>query len=587
MTRPHRETLQEASTTALVESLGRVTRRFSLTSRLLKLRILAVLRDRPIRRGTLLRRFYDALCFLRAYPDDETLLRDVEKALNEFTRRVEALQAGGRRRGFEALDDSGAAGVSVYCTFSYPIARWLAERFPEAVEIDWDDPAIEDGMGSVLPFLTEPAAEDALVEVDTSYRRWLAAAKGNHMGSDLQWLLYRLGQAVPDAQMLSAYYDRLRLSIRWEVRNSKTLHAPSTVYGAPTFFQKGPLVRGRALPPLRLPGMPVPVRGVGPREATELIDVARAALSMRHRETHAFNFANPEDSLVADLGRGVRIAWFGVLPEHRLPLRAHFGFLILKNAIPVGYGDASLLFDWMDGGGGMNIFEMFRHGESAFIFSRLVAFFYQHLGVRAFHLSRWDLGYGNPEGIQSGSFWFYYRFGFRSKSEDLQRIATLEQHLIGHRRGYRSPPEILEKLCQVGMFASFGEHLDPTVRDFETRRVGQKASALLGQADPGEVVSTVAASLGVGQWRAWSRPERVAFERLAPILALISDLPRWPAREREALVKAIRAKAGPSEAEYLRRLRSLPRLRASLLALGASSPVEAAPRLANSVAPAD
>jgi hypothetical protein len=302
----------------------------------------------------------------------------------------------------------------------------------------------------------------------------------------------------------------------------------------------------------------------------ELIDLARTAMAVRRRETHAFNYANPQDVLVADLGRGIQIAWFGVLPEHRLPLRALFGFLILKNGVPVGYGDAALLFDWIDGGGGISIFEAFRSGgESMFIFHRFTAFLHQHLGIRAIHISRWDLGHNNPEGIESRAFWFYYRLGFRPKLEGLRQLAAREYQRITQERGYRSSRKTLQKLSQAGMFIGLDEDVDSSVRDFETRRVSQRAGALSLQMGPEKLTAELASMLGAKHWQTWARPDRLAFEALAPVLALIPDLHSWPPSERRAIVSLIRAKAGRHEAEYLRRLAGLPRLRAVILGLGA------------------
>jgi hypothetical protein len=572
MAQPHGGTSRTTSPTTLVRLLTRVTRRFSPSARLVKLRVLVALRDCPIRSGIVLREFHDALCFLRAYPDDPAVLQMVEESLGAFARRVDALRGRNTRGRGGALDDSGAVGTTVYGAFSHPIASWLVDRFPETVEIDWDDPDTEECMGSILSLLGGPVTEESLVEVDTSYRSWVAAAKGKHTGSDLQWLLNRLDQGMPDVQVRRAHYDRLHLPIRWQIREGHILEAQSEVFGAPPVFQKARLFRHRARLRRSLPGLPVPVQAVTPGEATELLDVARAALAVRHRETHAFNFTNPADTLVADLGRGVRIAWFGVLPEQRLPLRAHFGFLILKNDIPVGYGDASVLFEWVDGGGGLNIFAPFRHGEAGFIFSRFVAFLYQHLGVRALHLSRWDIGYGNPEGIESGAFWFYYRLGFRPKNEELRRLAAQEHELIRQRRRYRSSRKTLARLCRVGMFAGLDARPDPAIANFETRRVVQRAAALAAQSDFGKLLAVVTRDLDIPNWQSWVQPERVAFEGLVPILALIPNLRSWPTEERRGLVNAIRAKGGPHEAEYLQCLRGLSRLRDFALGLGASRP---------------
>jgi hypothetical protein len=321
--------------------------------------------------------------------------------------------------------------------------------------------------------------------------------------------------------------------------------------------------------PHGLPGEPVTVRALTSVEATELIALARTALAVRHRETHAFNCANPQDALVADLGRGIQIAWLGVLPEYRLPLRALFGFLILKNGVPVGYGDAALLFDWIEGGGGISIFETFRQSEAVFIFHRYVAFLHQHLGIRAIHISRWDIGHNNPEGIESRAFWFYYRLGCRPKDDGLCRLATREFLRIKQQSGYRSSRKTLETLSRAGMFLSLENDLDLSVQDFKTRRITHRAGALSSHMGLERLTAQLAGRLGVLNWQAWDRSERLALERLAPVLALIADLQSWPASERRAIVSLIRAKAGQHEAEYLRRLASLPRLRAAILGLGA------------------
>jgi hypothetical protein len=86
---------------------------------------------------------------------------------------------------------------------------------------------------------------------------------------------------------------------------------------------------------------------------------------------------------------------------------------------------------------------------------------------------------------------------------------------------------------------------------------------------PTKLTAEVANILGVENWESWGCADRQALERLAPVLALIEDLKDWPARERRSIVSLVRAKAGPRETEYLRRLAVLPRLRAAILGLGA------------------
>lgn len=562
-------TSRDVDAGALVQSLTDLTRRFDRGSSAKKIRLLAALKTRPIRNGALLRQLHDALCFMRAYPDDAAVLDLVEQSLAAFPTRLAALRDCGAQDEAAELDGSGVAGSSVRGAFSLSIARWLVDRFPEAVEIDWDQPETEDCVGCVFSMLSGPSTEEPLVEADTAYRSWVELHKANRSISDLRWLLDLLEERIPDGHVRRAFFDRLRLFIRWEMREGDLLDKASAGPGQPAFFQSGPWIKPGVELPQSLPGESITVRRAAATEAIELIALARKALALRHRETHAFNYGNPRDVQVATLGRGIEIAWIGVVPEHRLPLRALFGLLILKNGVPIGYGDAAPLFDWIEGGGGINIFEKFRQGEAVFIFHRYVAFLHQHLGIRALHGSRWDIGFNNPEGIESGAFWFYHRLGFRPKDDGLRRLAGREFGRIGQQGGYRSSKRTLEKLSRTGTFLSLENDDDPMVEAFETRRVTQQAAALSARVGPMRLTADVANILGVENWESWGRADRLALERLAPVLALIEDLEDWPASERRSIVSLVRAKAGPRETEYLRRLALLPRLRAAILGLGA------------------
>jgi hypothetical protein len=559
--------------TALVASLAALTRQFSAAHARKKLRLLAALKSRPIHDGMLLRQLYDALCFMRAYPDDAALLGAVEDGLRTFPSRVKRLHERDAETGTEreaaALDDSGAAGTRVHTAFSLPMVRWLVERFPETVEIDWDEPETEHSLASVFSMCSGPVAEEPLFEADTAYRSWVQVHKGNRSISDLRWLLDLLALKMPEPVVQRAFYARLRLFVCWQLREGDVPQCASQRTAKPVHFQSAPLLKPGLELPHSLPGERVTVRAPAVVEARELITLARTAMAWRHRETHAFNYANPRDVQLAELGHGLQIVWMGVLPQHRLPLRALFGFLILKNGTPIGYGDAALLFDWIEGGGGISIFDNFRQGEAVFIFHRYTAFVHQHLGVRAMHISRWDIGHNNPEGIESRAFWFYYRLGFRPKDEGLQRLAAREFGRMKAGSGYRTPPKTLEKLSQSGMFLSLTKDSVESEPHFQSRRVTQKAEALVAQVGLETLTAQVAERLGLESRQSWSPSEHRAFARWAPVLALIDDLPCWPASERRAIVSLVRAKAGRSEIEYLRRLAARPRLRAAILALGA------------------
>jgi hypothetical protein len=546
----------------LIEALERSIHRFTPDARETKWHALTALAERPISDGALLLRFHEALCFVRAYPDDARLLARVEDALAKFGRRVAALGESESSDPADALAETGVASTVVSCPLSLPILRWLVARFPDSVEIDWDDADNDGRLGRVLPALVPIMDEDALVEAGVRYRDWLGAAKAGRDESDLAWILREVDRARLGARIRPDF----ELGVTWRLGETLASRTLARVGRVRVFFQRRALARARGPLRSKLPGPPIPVRLVSRAEAVEFIDAGRAALTVRHREVHAFNFASPDDVVVAECGRGTRIAWLGVRPAHRLPLRAHYGYLLLKNGVPLGYGDTSLLFDWAEVA--FNVFETFRRGESASSFLTLLRFLHQHLGVRAFHLSPYQIGDGNDEALDSGAFWFYDKLGFRPKADAPRRLAAEERRRLAREVGARSSRDTLARLCLSGMFAGVDSRTDRVVAAFEAVRIGLGAAREAARTGSTRLTTMVAGWLEARKWRRWPPPERAAFERLAPFLALIPDLPRWSARERQALVDLVRAKGGTREIEYVQRLQAHRRLRTRLLELG-------------------
>ena len=115
--------------------------------------------------------------------------------------------------------------------------------------------------------------------------------------------------------------------------------------------------------------------------------------------------------LVADPGHGLRIALIGILPKFRLAYEGYYAYLALKNGVPVGYGGGWQLFGTLEVG--VNVFESFRRGESAFIVSQVFRAYHQAFGMRTVLVDPYQIGHDNPEALRSGAFYFYHHLGFR------------------------------------------------------------------------------------------------------------------------------------------------------------------------------
>ena len=125
-------------------------------------------------------RFHEALLFLRAFPQGPAVVRATERILNSFHKKVEALRkAGADMDDFEPIEVSGIAGTQLEDTLSFDLATWLVKRMPGQVEIAWENYEPGRELGTTGPRFIPLLEDDAYVEADTPWRRWLEAAAGN------------------------------------------------------------------------------------------------------------------------------------------------------------------------------------------------------------------------------------------------------------------------------------------------------------------------------------------------------------------------------------------------------------------------
>jgi len=553
----------------LVRAFEITAPRFTAAARRDKLRLLDALARTRIRQPRALRALHEALCYLEAYPDDAEILARVEEDLGRFAERVRLLGPAVR-----ALDDSGIAGAVLEYPFGLPMAAWLVGRFPDAVDIAWDQFVQPEPLQETLPLLTDPTEDDALSdEGGLGWRRWLDLAKGGRHISDLNVLVDLFDRSPLSEETRERLFESLALPIRWRTSGVGGSRTQAKLPWPEPYFRRRASRRLDGARFLREITRPLPsLRRAPPALATALVESARAAMATRLRELFAFSHANPDDVLVADPGRGLRVALIGIAPRHRLPLHGYYAFLALQNGVPVSYGAAWQLFGVLEAA--FNVFESFRRGESALIVAEVLRAYRQAFGMRAVVVDPYQIGHDNPEALAAGAFYFYDRLGFHPRDAAVGRLARAEKAKIRARTGYRSTLPVLRQLARSELVLSLdGDHraadrvvtasalaalvTDHVSRRFEGDRVAAREHA---SAD-------VRRLLGATDSRRWSADERRAFDQLAMLVSLIPDLDRWPAADRRRLLLAMRAKGGPSEAGYVRRLDAHRRLYHSLRAL--------------------
>ena len=528
-----------------------------------RLELIRRLAQQPLRSASLLRRFHGLLLHAVAFPDNIETFAAAGAALAQFPRRIAAAGSATRR----ALLDSGIAGTRVDYAFAHVNARWLASHCPEQVHMDWGAFDSAAKLDTLLQALCVRAELQVFDDATLSTAAWIRLASHRRRGGEPAWLFRQCAAARLDESLVESVYNDAEVPLRWQLSFAVARTGNRDDGTRPAF--RTAMRRPPANPPWWIKTWTGPVRRCPEAEGRRIIELVQAALLVRCREVYSHQHANPADVYRVALGEGTEVVFLGVLPDRRLSLEASYGHMLFANGVPLGYGGVTPLFG--QGNTGINIFDEFRRGESAYLYAGVLGAARRVFGCERFMVNPYQFGAGNAEAIKSGAFWFYYRLGFRPVHDRIRRRAAAEFARITARRGRRTPPAMLRELagCDLELvLPGFGARAR-----FEERWLAVlAASATVMLAAPGRgsradaanrLARQVSKALGIST-RGWSRGERQALRDLAPVLAQIPDLAQWRAAERGRLVEIIRAKGGDSERRYAQLSAGHLRLRAAL-----------------------
>lgn len=503
-----------------------------------------------------LRALHDECLFAIAYADDQRVSAAAERALVRIAAEVE-------RRAGRGLTGSGIAGSLCAATYSLDLCDWLTSQFARRVDLDWDDPEFAGALEDLLPELFPFAERDGWLSNEVSAREWLALGDADPLRAMLR--LFRNAPAAP--ALRDRLFESLGVPVRWQLEAAAGAFAASrTFLRSPArrpFWQRGPLLREFDVHAWL--GKPLPRRSrCTSHEARELIDVARATLAVRLRETDPVTYANPREVELFSLERGIDVALFGMQPARRLPIESYFGFVAARNRVPIAYGGG-----WVFGRRceiGVNLFEEFRGGESAFVFTQILRVYHRNYQAAQFLVDPFQFGAGNAEAIRSGAFWFYYRLGFRPVDGRLRALADAEAARLAAAAGARSSSTLLRRLTGSKLFLDTDAPTPPaqySPRAPDLVRVSLALSRRLARLSSNDraaaetrAVASVRKRLAVRD-RGWTADEKLWFARLAPLVLLVDPRDLASAERRASLVAALRTKGAARERDYALRLARL------------------------------
>jgi len=556
----------------LIRELDKLKTVFDQESARNKISLLKALSAKKISGSETLQACHDILCFMRAYADNTVILAAVEKELKSFAKRVEYYKANARDPQAKWLGDSGIVNSSVSHTFSFELTAYLVKRFRELVEIDWDSYNEQgtDTISAILPLLVSWQENDTLdndLEIETA--DWLKLARAKSDKTDLSLLIKLLSTSGLPRAIQRHLYENAEIPVKWTLTNCPASRTLKRIPFKKIFYQKERLIgRTRDLR-ARLAERPSRLVMLSKKQGQEYVDSIKDVLGVRCRELYPLMHANASEIYISEPGRGLRLVILGDQQDIRLPLEANFGAMLVRNGMPVGYGIGCMFFDRCEIA--INVFPSYRSGESSFIIEEFFRLFHHHFGARQLLVRSYQIGDDNEEALESGSFWFYYKLGFRPVNKEVRKLADREYEKIKANKNYRSSMSTLKKLAKGDIFF----HIDPSkmadfkelplknlgyiVTDYARRKFDSNRRLAEEQS-----VLYLARLLKIKGWTRWSPEEIDSFKRLAPLIACIPGLSRWSPKEKADLAKIIRAKGSINERNFVLLCNKHPKFRAAI-----------------------
>lgn len=394
--------------------------------------------------------YHNNLLFILSYAQNAEIYLLAHK---EMLRITELIQKNVILK--DKLTGSGIAGASIQGAYSLTLINWLLKQFSQAVSIHSFD---ETGTHpkEILKHTLPEAEFEILSNEKLNALKWLGKASGTNNGNKkLLWLIQQINVLKADDLIKDQLFESLKLYVEIKPEEKYFSRSFGTIKTENKYFHSDGLTKRFNEKELINKKLPQEKR-LSSIQKEEIIKASRIALCLLNRETDPISYCEELNIKYFELERGLSVALFSIDKERRLPIESYIGFMMFKNGYPMSYGGA-----WLFGQRsliGINIFDAFRGGESAIVFAQLLRCYKMEFGANYFEVEPYQFGKNNPEGIQSGAFWFYYRFGFKPCDKKLAELALSEHQKISAAKGYRTSAETLRQFTKSNVFVDFSNN---------------------------------------------------------------------------------------------------------------------------------
>ena len=402
--------------------------------------------------------YTETLLFISAYPCEALQYSLAQKEL----KRIAAFLKRNKNTTANSFHNSGMPFTPTITRFSHDGVRWLLSNPQCKTSLNaFIEPSL--ALNDVLK-LTLPSLEKSETTVGLSNFELMDILRVSKQDR-LRFIIQELSKLDDHPYIKDHLFDSLDLYVQVDPKTALFSKAFNQLPGIKTFFHKE-LLKKFDSPELLNSPLPAPVT-YGPAEKAKVITVIKNAMALTARETDPTTYMDENSLRLYHLDRGISIAIYSMLPSRQLPLESYIGYTAFKNGYPAAYGGA-----WVFGersNFGINIFESFRNGESGYMMMQLLRVYRHEFKISYFEVEPFQFGLDNPDGIESGAYWFYYRFGFRSLSNSLRQLAEKEMIKIRSTSGYRTSARTLLKFTDSSVALQLGSTIPPKVVDITIR----------------------------------------------------------------------------------------------------------------------
>lgn len=392
-------------------------------------------------------KYNNILIFICAHPADAEVLKLAEGELHRIATHFKKLSLKNKERWI----NSGLPYTEIVSNFSMDLVSWMIKQNFKVELNGFEEQGKE--YKNILK-ITLPEVEKEITAVEDQNVSLLNALRVGKKNI-LPFLLAEFERLKDFPSVKDYLFDALKLSFIIPLKEVQWCKSFNKLSFQQVFYHDQLLKKFDHVSLLNTPVNNKIDLNIDQRN--ELIRVCKLKLILLQRETEPVSYMDEKSLSYFELERGISIAFFTMIPERQLPVESYVGYTLFRNGYPAAYGGA-----WILGPRalfGINVFDWFRGGESGYILCQLLRTYRQVFSIEYFEVEPYQYGLGNPEGIESGAFWFYYKYGFRPLDAKLEKLAANEQKKIKTVKEYKTNKDTLEHFTESNIALQLGHSI--------------------------------------------------------------------------------------------------------------------------------